>query len=80
MREINDQHYRYYQCHGGLAIALLGVMAAWSLREPAVGLWAKAGVWVLFAGLEVALAWAALDALRRMRAKATDVQNIREVA
>ncbi len=82
LREITDHHYRYYQCHGGLAIALLGAFVAWCYRDWTISVASKVGMGALLFLLEASLGAAALDALRRMR-KAADILKsppIREAA
>ena len=80
LREITDQHYRYYQCHGGLACALLIVFGAWCWKDPTLWL-QKAGFGVAVLALEAALVSAALDALKRTRERAAEIQPpLREAA
>lgn len=65
--QIRDQHYRYYQSQGGLAVALPIVFVAWLFCH-------GAGLRALYLGpaflaLEAVLFFAALDANRRGRDK-----------
>jgi hypothetical protein len=81
LREITDQHYRYYQCHGGLSVALVAVLVAWCVREENVSFGAKAAMAALCLVCLAALFLAAMDALRRTRERMTEIQRpVREVA
>lgn len=64
---IRDQHYRYYQSHGGLFIALAAVYLAWVCCGPAGTRGWAVGVGLVL--LEVALFFGALDAQKRGRIK-----------
>lgn len=80
-REITDQHYRYYQCHGGLAIAFPVVFIAWCAKEPAISIGGKLIMALPFLIVEAALVAAAIDALRRTRERTTAVlQAVRKEA
>ncbi len=83
LRELTIHHYRYYQCQGGLAIAILGAFIAWCGRDWTTAAASKVGVGLLVMLLEVSLVAAALDALCRMRKRAADILRslpIRETA
>lgn len=71
--ELRDQHYRYYQCHGGLALGVPLAYLAWLLYAPpapGLKLFVATAATVAFS---VVSFFAALDAQKRLRIKRLEI-------
>jgi hypothetical protein len=66
---LRDEHYRYYQCHGGLALGLPVVFVLWFLFGNSYDTFKATAAGISTAVFACVSFFAALDAQRRMRMK-----------